>query len=608
MAPVDSCTTPLLQDGQTTEAPLEDPKQSSSSRQNVCEDDDVDGTYYTGDGSVDSSGRRSIRAKTGGWKACPFILGNEFCERLAYYGINTNLVVYLTTVLHQGNAAAAKSVTAWSGTCYLTTFIGAFLADSYWGRYWTIGILSIFYAIGMILLTLSASLPSLKPSVCPLDNTPCESATPGQMAFFYTALYLIAFGTGGIKPCVSSFGADQFDTGDPTERAHMTSFFNWFYFSINVGALIASSVIVYIQVNVGWGIGFAIPAVTMLVAICTFFFGTPLYRNQKPGGSSLTRIAQVIVAAIAKSRVQVPADERLLYEVPDKESAIQGSRKIEHTDELTCLDKAATQTAPDLENRPSPWRLCTVTQVEEVKIFVRMLPIWASTIVFFTVYSQMSTFFVEQGQRMDPKLGPKFNIPAASLTVFDTLTIIVCVPLYDWFLVPLVRKFTGHPQGFTQIQRMGIGLVLATASMLVAAVVEVKRLQLAAEFDLLDNVTDPVPMSILWQIPQYFLIGASEIFTAIGQLEFFYDQAPDAMRSLASALALSTTALGNYLSSFLVAVISATSSSGSSGWIPNNLNRGHLDYFFLVVAALSALNGLFFWACSRGYRYKKVTV
>ncbi|XP_002984318.2 protein NRT1/ PTR FAMILY 8.2 [Selaginella moellendorffii] len=177
---------------------------------------------------------------------------------------------------------------------------------------------------------------------------------------------------------------------------------------------------------------------------------------------------------------------------------------------------------------------------------------------------------------MDPKLGPKFNIPAASLTIFDTLTIIVCVPFYDWFLVPLVRKFTGHPQGFTQIQRMRIGLVLATASMLVAAAVEVKRLQLAAEFDLLDNVTDPVPMSILWQIPQYFLVGASEIFTSLGQLEFFYDQAPDAMRSLASALAL-----GNYLSSFLVAVIShATSSSGSSGWIPNNLNRGHLDYFF----------------------------
>ncbi|EFJ26574.1 hypothetical protein SELMODRAFT_18018, partial [Selaginella moellendorffii] len=107
------------------------------------------------------------------------------------------------------------------------------------------------------------------------------------------------------------------------------------------------------------------------------------------------------------------------------------------------------------------------------------------------------------------------------------------------------------------------------------------RLQLAAEFDLLDNVTDPVPMSILWQIPQYFLVGASEIFTSLGQLEFFYDQAPDAMRSLATALALSTVALANYLSSFLVAVIShATSSSGSYGWIPNNLNRGHLDYFF----------------------------
>jgi dipeptide/tripeptide permease len=73
--------------------------------------------------------------------------GNECCERLAYYGIATNLVTYLTRKLHEGNASAARNVTTWQGTCYLAPLIGAVLADSYWGRYWTIAIFSMIYFI-----------------------------------------------------------------------------------------------------------------------------------------------------------------------------------------------------------------------------------------------------------------------------------------------------------------------------------------------------------------------------------------------------------------------------------------------------------------------------
>lgn len=73
--------------------------------------------------------------------------GNECCERLAYYGISTNLVSYLTKKLHEGNAEAARNVTTWQGTCYLTPLIGAVLADAYWGRYWTIAVFSTIYFI-----------------------------------------------------------------------------------------------------------------------------------------------------------------------------------------------------------------------------------------------------------------------------------------------------------------------------------------------------------------------------------------------------------------------------------------------------------------------------
>jgi peptide/histidine transporter 3/4 len=145
---------------------------------------------------------------------------------------------------------------------------------------------------------------------------------------------MIAFGTGGIKPCVSSFGADQFDETDNTEKEKKSSFFNWFYLSINIGALIASSVLVWIQMNVGWNWGFGIPAVAMGIAVVFFFLGSPLYRLQKPGGSPLTRIIQVIVASCRKFNVKIPDDKSLLYETRDAESNIQGSRKLEHTDKL----------------------------------------------------------------------------------------------------------------------------------------------------------------------------------------------------------------------------------------------------------------------------------
>lgn len=185
----------------------------------------------------------------------------------------------------------------------------------------------------MVLLTLSATARGVKPSC---DASGCHP-TSGQTAACFVALYLIALGTGGIKPCVSSFGADQFDETDEQERKKKSSFFNWFYFSINIGALIASSLLVWIQMNVGWGWGFGIPAVAMIIAIISFFCGSALYRLQIPGGSPLSRICQVVVAACRKFSVQVPADKSLLYETADPESNIKGSRKLDYTNNIKCV-------------------------------------------------------------------------------------------------------------------------------------------------------------------------------------------------------------------------------------------------------------------------------
>ncbi|KAK7339835.1 hypothetical protein VNO77_20521 [Canavalia gladiata] len=558
---------------------------------------------YTQDGTINISGKPANKKKTGNWKACYFILGNECCERLAYYGMSTNLVNYLQERFGQGNVTAANNVTTWSGTCYLTPLLGAFLADSYLGRYRTIASFSTIYVIGMVLLTLSASAPGLKPSC---DANGCHPTT-AQTAACFIALYLIALGTGGIKPCVSAFGADQFDDADDKERIKKSSFFNWFYFSINIGALVASSVLVWIQMNVGWGWGFGVPAVAMVIAIVFFFGGSRLYRLQVAGGSPLTRICQVIVAACRKISVQVPNDKSLLHDPVDVESVIKGSRKLEHTNHFKCLDKAAVETQSDhKKGLPSPWRLCTVTQVEELKSIIRLLPVWATLIAFATVYSQMNTMFVLQGNTMDQHIGPHFKIPSASLSLFDTLSVIFWAPVYDRIIVPCARKFTGHEQGFTQLQRMGIGLVISTFAMIVAGILEVVRLDMVRKNNYYDLET--IPMSIFWQVPQYFLVGCAEVFTNIGMLEFFYGQAPDAMRSLGMALALTTNALGNYISTLLVTIVTkVTTSHGRLGWIPDNLNKGHLDYFYWLLAILSFLNFLVYLLVAKRYRSKKVT-
>ncbi|KAM7270563.1 hypothetical protein ACFE04_029777 [Oxalis oulophora] len=562
---------------------------------------------YTKDGTTDFRNNPANKKKTGTWKACPYILGNECCERLAYYGISTNLVNYLKTQMNQTTVKAANNVTNWSGTCYVMPLLGAFLADAYLGRYWTIAIFSIIYALGMTVLTMSASVHGLKP-LCN-DHTGSCHPTDTQIGAFFLGLYLIALGTGGIKPCVSSFGADQFDDSDEAEKKKKSSFFNWFYFSINIGALIASSVLVWIQTNVGWAWGFGIPAVTMALAVVSFFSGTHLYRNQRPGGSPLTRIVQVIVASCRKSRVRVPEDESLLYETADNESAVVGSRKLDHTKQLRFFDKAAVETQSDrIKGSVNSWRLCTVTQVEELKSIIRLLPILATGIIFSAVYSQMSTLFVLQGNTMNLHMGKSsFEIPSASLSLFDTVSVIFWVPIYDRLIVPFVRRFTGHKNGFTQLQRIAVGLVISIIAMLIAGTLELIRLSEVRKHNYYNR--EHVPMSVFWQVPQYFIIGAAEVFTFIGQLEFFYEQAPDAMRSLCSALSLMTTALGNYVSTFLVSVVTDLSTrNGQPGWIPDNLNYGRLDYFFWLLAALSVLNLGAYLVVARSYTYKRAIV
>lgn len=164
------------------------------------------------------------------------------------------------------------------------------------------------------------------------------------------------------------------------------------------------------------------------------------------------------------------------------------------------LDKAATASEAERQSDPgscSPWRLVTVTQVEEVKFLLRILPVWFCSIIFSAIYTQMLTLFIVQGATMDTRVGSK-HIPPASISLFDFISVLCWAPIYEWVLVPLARRYSGNERGFTGLQRMGIGLAVITVAMIAAAIVEIERLKLARIHNLLDSPGVAVPMSIFW--------------------------------------------------------------------------------------------------------------
>ncbi|XP_068649247.1 protein NRT1/ PTR FAMILY 7.2-like [Aristolochia californica] len=555
----------------------------------------------TNDGSIDRHGNPARKQCIGGWKSGILLLVNQGLATLAFFGVGVNLVLFVRRVMQQGNASAANTVSKWTGTVYLFSLVGAFLSDSYWGRYKTCTIFQFIFVLGLVMLSLSSWFVLITPAGCGDGEHKCKPVSGPGVGIFYLSIYLIALGNGGYQPSIATFGADQFDETDATERRSKVAFFSYFYLALNLGSLFSNTLLVYFEDSGGWLIGFWTATGSAVAALFLFWLGRPRYRHFRPSGNPLRRVAQVFVATARKLNVVVPGDDTQLYELEGRESAITGSRKILHSAEFGFLDKAATITSGDKfseNHRTDPWRLCTVTQVEEVKCVLKMLPIWLCTIIYSVVFTQMASLFVEQGATMNTIIA-NFHIPPASMSAFDILSVAAFIALYQRVLNPLTKKLSGNHKGLNELHRMGIGLIIGMLAMVAAAVVEherLKRVRVAGESSSF--------LSILWQIPQYALIGASEVFMYVGQLEFFNGQAPDGIKSIGSSLCMASISLGNYVSSLLVSVVMGITTRGSStGWIPENLNSGHLDRFFFLLAGLSAVDFIFYVLCAKWYKY-----
>ncbi|XP_023772733.1 protein NRT1/ PTR FAMILY 7.3 [Lactuca sativa] len=563
----------------------------------------------TQDGSVDRKGRPAVRERTGSWFAAILILVNQGLATLAFFGVGVNLVLFLTRVMGQDNAEAANSVSKWTGTVYIFSLLGAFLSDSYWGRYKTCAIFQAIFVVGLISLSLSSYIFLLKPEGCGNEKTPCGTHSGFATAMFYVSIYLIALGNGGYQPNIATFGADQFDEDHPEEGHGKVSFFSYFYLALNLGSLFSNTIIGYFEDRGTWALGFWASAGSAIVGLILFLVGTPRYRHFVPSGNPLSRFSQVMVASFRKWKVAIPSNGDELYEIDGKENPNNGSRNILHTQGFKFLDRAAVITSKEnsfeKEDIKSPWHLCTVTQVEEVKCILRLLPIWLCTILYSVVFTQMASLFVEQGAAMKTNIS-SFHIPPASMSSFDILSVAAFIFIYRRVLDPLVARLkkSSSPRGLTELQRMGVGLVIAILAMIVAGTVEHFRLKY--KDDDCPTCEGSSTLSIFWQVPQYVLIGASEVFMYVGQLEFFNGQAPDGLKSFGSALCMTSISLGNYVSSLLVTIVMKISSSERMpGWIPGNLNKGHLDNFYFLLAVLTSADFVVYLLVANWYKYIK---
>ncbi|CAH2033921.1 unnamed protein product [Thlaspi arvense] len=499
--------------------------------------------------SVSYRGIPAGKSSTGGWRSAWFIIGVEVAERFAYVGISCNLISYLTGPLGQSTATAAVNVNTWSGTASTLPVLGAFVADAYLGRYRTILVASLIYVL---------------------------------------------VGQGGHKPCVQAFGADQFDSEDPKERIARGSFFNWWFLSLSAGIALSIIVMVYVQSNVNWAFGFGIPCLFMVMALAIFLLGRTTYRYPKGNpqeSNAFARIGRVFVTAYKTRRLDM--DQGQLEDGPSK---ICESR-------LEFLAKAMLSGGGEEEGGEP----CSGRDVEDAEALVRLIPVWVTTMVSMVPYAQYYTFFTKQGVTVDRKILLGLEIPPASLLSLIAISVLVSVPIYERVFLPIARLITKNPFGVTMFQRIGAGMVLSSLNMVLAALVEAKRLRIVEEHGLIDKPEVTVPMSIWWFVPQYLLLGMIDVFSLVGAQEFFYDQVPTELRSIGLAFSLSAMGLSNFLSGLLITVIDwYTGRNGGNSWFNTNLNRAHVDYFYWLLAAFTAVAFLAFLFISKLYVYRRV--
>ncbi|MBX3738644.1 MAG: oligopeptide:H+ symporter [Candidatus Didemnitutus sp.] len=513
----------------------------------------------------------------------PFIIGNEGCERFSFYGMRNILTVFLVSsllmYLPEGDrAGAAKEVfhTFVIGV-YFFPLLGGWLADRLWGKYNVIFWLSLVYCVGQGMLALC------------VDNR----------VGFYTGLFLIALGSGGIKPCISSFVGDQFDS---TNKHRAKVVFDAFYWIINFGSFFASLLMPIFLKQLGPAVAFGIPGVLMFLSTVVLWAGRKKYVMVPPtppdphsflrvcwtalmSGPAGKVLAALGVLVAALGFYWLPGFENFVKAVCVAIVAIVAFGGIGVRLQL----EGARGAHPD-------------AAVEGVRGVLRVLVLFALVTPFWSLFDQKASTWVLQGKAMEawhlfdaaalressPLLATIFGhfatIEPSQMQALNPLFVMLLIPFNNLMLFPALRKI-----GFevTALRRMTLGIAFAAASWVV-----IGWLQLSLD--------GGAKVNIAWQVLPYVLLTLGEVLVSATGLEFAYSQAPQSMKGALMSFWLLSVTIGNL---WVLVANAAVKNDAVTGAIAST-GFGVTAFQMFFFAAFAFVAAAIFGLVARGYAVK----
>jgi POT family proton-dependent oligopeptide transporter len=506
-----------------------------------------------------------------------FILGNEGAERFSYYGMKGILTVYLTTVLLMSKDHASSIVHLFGFVNYFMPVLGAWISDRFWGRYRTILWISLSYCLGHAVLA------------C----TDLTHSMDGKTMLLYAGLGLIAFGSGGIKPCVSAFMGDQFG---PSQRHLLNKAYAAFYWMINLGSTLAFLIIPWVRDTHGYSWAFGIPGIAMGIATIIFYLGTPRYEHVPPSGDPAWRSKVAWLAALLLSitglvlvSLKAPAAFNtslwavltaflvaiILWSVRLVDSVNAASSPLDLSAFSVWWYGLLRWVGSGFRNFSAPiTEKFTPVAADQGLSYGRILSVFAMVPVFWALFDQTFSTWVLQGGQMKKYLLGSYEIGAEQMLSANPIFVLMMVPFTTLVLYPLLGKIA------TPLRRMAFGMVLAALSFVFVAWLQ-QRLEAGES------------LSILWQLLPYLIITMAEVLISTTGLEFAFTQAPKAMKSTITGYWQLTVAVGNLIVVFITAAL-----GGGHG--DESVTSGR----FMLYAAITAVVAILFSLIAARYRYR----